>query len=61
MKRTITINLDINWGSEFQMSFMEEMLQVLLKTWKDFGISRHKENKIIYEVDFNDGYKTKQV
>lgn len=61
MERKITITIDINWGSEFQQSFMEEMLQVLLKTWKDFGITRHKQNKITYVIDTHDGYKIRQV
>jgi hypothetical protein len=61
MKRKITINIDINWGSEFQMSFMEDNIKILLKAWKMFAESKHKDNKITYEIDTHDGYKVKQV
>lgn len=61
MKRSITINLDINWGSDWQMSFFEGMLEVLLKTWRDYAVTKHKENKIIYEIDTHDGYKIRKV
>lgn len=61
MKRSITINLDINWGSDWQMSFFEGMLEMLLKTWRDYAVTKHKENKITYVIDFNDGYKIKKV
>lgn len=61
MKRQITINLDINWGSQFQMDWLEDSLKILLQTWKSIGESKHKENKIVYEIDTHDGYKTKQL
>lgn len=61
MKRQITINIDINWGSQFQMDWLEDSLKILLQTWKSIGESKHKENKITYEIDTHDGYKTKQV
>ena len=60
MKRKLTISIDINWGSEWQQDFFEQMLQVLLKTWKDYALTKHRENKITYEIDNNDGYKIKQ-
>lgn len=61
MERKITITIDAKWGSEFQQEFMEDMLKVLLKTWKDYSESKHKQNKITYIIDTNDGYKVKQV
>ena len=57
----ITINIEVNWGSDFQREFFIDCLEVMLKTWMNFAHSKHKQNKISYEVDFNDGYKIKQV
>jgi hypothetical protein len=61
MKRKITISIDINWGSQFQMDWLEESLNILLLTWKNIGESKHKDNKITYVMDTNDGYKKTQV
>ena len=61
MKRKINITIDINWGSEWQQDFFEQMLQALLKIWKDYATTKHKDNNITYEIDTNDGYKIKQV
>ena len=60
MKRKINITIDINWGSEWQQDFFEQMLQALLKTWKDYATTKHKDNNITYEIDTNDGYKSVQ-
>ena len=59
--KKITINIDVNWGSEFQQDWLEGALQVLLETWKSVGESKHKDNKINYIIDFNDGYKIRKV
>lgn len=58
--KKITINIELNWGSEFQKEFFESNLEILLKAWKMFAESKHKQNKIIYEIDKHDGYKTVQ-
>lgn len=61
MERKITITIDINWGSDFQQDFMEKMLQLFLKVWREHGLSAHKQNKITYVIDTHDGYKIRQV
>ena len=60
MKWKITITIDAEWGSDFQQQFMEKMLGVWMRAWKDYGDGSHKSNKIIYEIDTNDGYKSTQ-
>ena len=58
--KKITINIEVEWGSEFQKDFMESNIEILLLAWKMFGESKHKGNKIIYEIDKHNGYKTVQ-
>ena len=60
MKR-ITVEIEVNWGSEFQERWLMGALNVLLETWKSVAESKHKKNKINYEIDTHDGYKIKKV
>lgn len=57
----ITINIEVNWGSEFQQDWLMGALNILLGTWKNVAESKHKQNKITYEIDTHDGYKIKKV
>jgi len=59
-KKKITINLDLNFGSDYQQDFFHRMLHVMLDTLKTFMEQSHKDNKISYEIDTHDGYKTKK-
>lgn len=59
--KKITINIEVNWGSEFQQDWLMGALQTLLETWKNVAESKHKQNKISYEIDTHDGYKIKKV
>lgn len=59
MKR-ITVNFDVNFGSEYQSDFFIKMLQAMLDALKIHMELSHKQNKISYEIDLNDGYKIKK-
>jgi len=60
MKR-ITVEIEVNWGSEFQERWLMGALNVLLETWKGVAESKHKKNKITYVIDTHDGYKIRKV
>jgi len=60
MKKDITVTIQVNWGSDFQEEFLESSLEILLNAWKVFAESKHKQNKITYEIDKHNGYKTVQ-
>jgi len=55
--KDLTVTFKVNYGSEYQEDFFIRMLQVMLNTLKIHMEQSHKENKIIYKMDFNDGYK----
>jgi hypothetical protein len=59
--KKITINIEVKFGSEFQKEWLMGALRILLETWKNVAESKHKGNKIIYEIDTNDGYKIRKV
>ncbi|MDD4381750.1 MAG: hypothetical protein PHE21_00165 [Candidatus Dojkabacteria bacterium] len=59
--KKITINIEVNWGSEFQQDWLMGALNILLETWKSVAESKHKQNKITYEIDTHDGYKIRKV
>lgn len=56
----ITVNFDVNFGSEYQSDFFIKMLQAMLDALKTHMEQSHKQNKISYEIDLNDGYKIKK-
>jgi hypothetical protein len=58
MKKNITITINANVATEFQETLLNKILQTLLDALKINMESFHKENKISYEIDTNDGYKT---
>ena len=57
----ITVTFDIQFGSDFQRDFFLKYLKAMLMGLKLFLEGSHKDNKINYEVDTNDGYKVRQV
>jgi len=57
MKKTITITIKANVATEFQETLLSKTLQALLDALKINMESFHKENKVSYEIDTNDGYK----
>lgn len=59
--KKITINFDVNFGSEYQSDFFIKMLQAMLDALKQHMEYSHKQNKITYEIDTHDGYKIKKV
>lgn len=58
--KKITVNFDVNFGSEYQSDFFIKMLQAMLDALKVHMEQSHKQNKISYEIDLNDGYKIKK-
>jgi len=58
--KKITITIEVEYGSEYQEFSLKQMLEVFLKAWSEFGNNSHKQNKITYEIDTHDGYKTTQ-
>lgn len=61
MDRKITVNFEVNFGSQYQSDFFIRMLQAMLDALKIHMELSHKQNKIIYEIDTHDGYKIKKV
>lgn len=60
MKNKTTVEIDAELGSEFQQSFLIDLLLNFIRVWVDQGHSMHSKNKITYTVDTHDGYKVKQ-
>lgn len=58
--KKITVNFDVNFGSEYQSDFFIRMLQAMLDALKIHMEQSHKQNKVSYEIDTNDGYKIKK-
>jgi len=56
--KKITIILSVNYGSDYQQDFFHRMLHVMLDTLKSFMEQSHRNNKVSYEIDTHDGYKT---
>ena len=57
MKKNITITIKANVATDFQETLLSKTLQALLDALKINMESFHKENKVSYEIDTNDGYK----
>ena len=57
MEKNITITIKANVATEFQETLLSKTLQALLDALKINMESFHKENKVSYEIDTNDGYK----
>ena len=55
--KKITVNLEVEYGSEFQEGFLIRMLKAMLDALKISMDQGHKGNKFSYEVDTHDGFK----
>jgi len=55
--KKITVSFDVNFGSDYQSDFFIRMLQAMLDALKIHMEQSHKDNKISYVIDTNDGYK----
>lgn len=44
MKKVINIQIIVQYGSKFQSVFLFECLVMMMKTWRNIVLSRHKKN-----------------
>ena len=58
--KKITVNFDVNFGSDYQEDFFIRMIQPMLDALKIHMENSHKDNKISYEIDTHDGFKRKK-
>ena len=58
--KKITVTFNLEFGSQFQEGSFERILKALLEGVAIHTKQNHKGNKISYEIDTNDGYKTKK-
>jgi hypothetical protein len=57
----VTVNINVEYGSEFQQDFFMKILQVMLDAIMMHMDRSHSKNKMSYEIDTHDGYKRKKI
>lgn len=60
MEKKVVVTIKGSLGSEFQEYLFNTTLHTLLDALKLNLEGTHTKNKIIYEIDTQDGYKTKK-
>lgn len=55
----ITIDIDIEYGSEFQQDLFMKLISTMLLAIAMQMEQGHSKNKMSYEIDTHDGYKRK--
>jgi len=53
MKQKIIIEIDANYGSEFQCNFAFKSLVAILRAWRSHVLRTHKQNKIVCVLNGN--------
>lgn len=49
-KQKITIQIEAEWGSDFQKEVALDSLKVIIEAWSNFRDKSHKKNKITYKI-----------
>ena len=58
--KKITVNFQVEFGSEHQKRSFHLLLNTMMEALKMTMDKGHSGNKITYEIDTHDGYKTIQ-
>ena len=56
----VTVTFELEFGSKFQEGSFMRILKAMLEGIRIHTMQSHKDNKINYEIDTNDGYKRKK-
>lgn len=59
--KKITIDIAVTFGSDHQEDFATNTLAMMLNSWQIYVSSRHKKNKVVYIIDFDNQIKWKKM